>query len=274
MSSRLPLTLFSFALPLISQVPLTQSLLTQPLLAQEARPQAPCGHPGQFPTVEVNTGERSRLEEEKNWVGRQPLKPGVPILVLAGHADSQHHESGTNGRATDNGANPIDPDMTLTDEAFLNLATAQRIVELGKHCDLNIDFYDPVMREIEDANDPRTNWSWGQRHVQQGGYALEIHYDTWGDDGYGSGVIPRVLWGYREQTVIDESLAREFGSFPWNFRDVLGAPRRGITILEVGKLEGDLEDKLRNPVTRDAALNTIAGRVVTAIATALGTPVP
>ena len=274
MSSRLPLTLFSFALPLISQVPLTQSLLTQPLLAQEARPQAPCGHPGQFPTVEVNTGERSRLEEEKNWVGRQLLKPGVPILVLAGHADSQHHESGTNGRATDNGANPIDPDMTLTDEAFLNLATAQRIVELGKHCDLNIDFYDPVMREIEDANDPRTNWSWGQRHVQQGGYALEIHYDTWGDDGYGSGVIPRVLWGYREQTVIDESLAREFGSFPWNFRDVLGAPRRGITILEVGKLEGDLEDKLRNPVTRDAALNTIAGRVVTAIATALGTPVP
>ena len=272
MSFRLPLTLFSFVLPLISQVPLTQSLLTQPLLAQEARPQAPCGHPGQFPMVEVNTGERSRLEEKKDWVGSQPLKPDVPILVLAGHADSQHHESGTNGRATDSGANPIDPDMTLTDEAFLNLATAQRIVELGKHCDLNIDFYDPVVREIEDGNDPRTNWSWGQRHVQQGGYALEIHYDAPGDHSYGSGVIPRV---YREQTVIDESLAREFGSFPiMGFRDGLGAPRRGITILEVGKLEGDLEDKLRNPVTRDAALNTIAGRVVTAIATALGTPVP
>lgn len=73
MSSRLPLTLFSFVLPLISQVPLTQSLLTQPLLAQEARPRAPCGHPGQFPMVEVNTGERSRLEEKKDWVGRQPL---------------------------------------------------------------------------------------------------------------------------------------------------------------------------------------------------------
>ena len=115
--------------------------------------------------------------------------------------------------------------------------------------------------------DPRTNWSQGRRHVQAGGYALEIHYDAYGRDGIGSGVIPRVYGG---QTVIDEHLAQEFGSFPWDFRGVLGAPKRGITMLEVGKLEGDLENKLRNPATRDRALNTLADRVVTTIAKALG----
>ena len=239
--------------------------LAQPLLAQEAGPTAPYG---QFRKVAVNTGERSRLTVKKNWLGKRRPTHTVPILVLAGHADSQGISPGTRGHAVAiQGASPMEPG--ITDETFWNLATAQRIAKLGRQRGLNIRFYDPGVRTIHNGDDPRTNWSQGKRHALAGGYALEIHYDAYGRDGLGSGVIPRVYGG---QTVIDEHLAREFGSFPWDFRGVLGAPKRGITILEVGKLEGDLENKLRNPATRDAALNTIADRVVTTMAKALALP--
>lgn len=260
-----PRSLLTFLLLLIGPVPLPVPL-AQPLLAQEALPTAPYG---QFRKVAVNTGQRSRLTVKKNWLGKRRPTHTVPILVLAGHADSQRmNGAGTSGYAVAvKGARPMQPGMT--DEAFWNLATAQRIAKLGRQRGLNIRFYDPGIRTIHNGNDPRTNWSTGKRHVQAGGYALEIHYDAYGPDGYGSGVIPRVYGG---QTVIDEYLAREFGSFPWDFRGVLGAPKRGITMLEVGKLEGDLENKLRNPATRDAALNTIADRVVTTMAKALGVP--
>ncbi|MXY62463.1 MAG: dehydrogenase [Synechococcus sp. SB0665_bin_28] len=256
-------TALAFVLLLISPVP-----LAQPLLAQAALPSRPYG---QFLRVKVNTGERSRLTVKKNWLGKRRLNPTVPILVLAGHADSQRMSgSGTNGYAVAvKGARPMQPGMT--DETFWNLKTAQRIARLGRQRGLDIRFYDPGVRTIYNADDPRTNWSTGRRHVQAGGYALEIHYDAYGRDGYGSGVIPRVYGG---QTVIDEHLAKEFGSFPYDFRGVLGAPKRGITMLEVGKLEGDLENKLRNPATRDGALNTLADRVVNTIAQALGVPEP
>lgn len=255
---------FSLALVLLLVSPVP---LAQPLLAQENAPSAPYG---QFLKVRVNTGERSRLTVKKNWLGTKRPSHTVPILMLAGHADSQRISPGTRGYAVAvNGAPPMQPGMT--DETFWNLATARRIAELGTQRGLEIRFYDPGVRTIHDGDDPRTNWSQGKRHVQAGGYALEIHYDAYGRDGVGSGVIPRVYGG---QTVIDEHLAQEFGSFPWDFRGVLGAPKRGITILEVGKLEGDLENKLRNPATRDAALNTIADRVVTTMAKALGVPQP
>ncbi|MCY4235278.1 MAG: dehydrogenase [Cyanobacteria bacterium MAG CAR2_bin_4] len=258
----------AFILLLISPVPLAQPLSAQTLLAQAALPREPYG---QFLRVKVNTGERSRLTVKKNWLGKRRLNPTVPILVLAGHADSQRMGgAGTSGYAVAvKGAPPMQPGMT--DEAFWNLKTAHRIAKLGRQRGLNIRFYDPGVRTIRNADDPRTNWSTGRRHVQAGGYALEIHYDAYGRDGIGSGVIPRVYGG---QTVVDEHLAKEFGSFPYDFRGVLGAPRRGITMLEVGKLEGDLENKLRNPGTRDGALNTLADRVVHTIAQALGVPKP
>ncbi len=264
MPPRLPLAL---VLLLISPLHLVRPLLEQPLLAQEAWPRTPCG---QFRKVKVNTGEPSRLTPKKNWLGKRQLSQTVPILVLAGHADSQRISSGTRGYAVAiKGARPMRPGMT--DETFWNLATAERIAKLGKQRGLNITFYDPGVRTIHDADDPHTNWSKGRRHVQAGGYALEIHYDAYGDDGLGHGVIPRVYGG---QTVIDERLAEKFGSFPWDFRGVLGAPKRGISILEVGKLEGDLENKLRNPATREGALNFLADQVVTTIAEALGVPQP
>ena len=52
--------------------------------------------------------------EGKNWVGTEIPKPHLPILVLAGHADSQRMAgSGTPGRAVGiGGARPMQPGIT------------------------------------------------------------------------------------------------------------------------------------------------------------------
>ena len=206
------------------------------------------------------TGPRSRLS--KNWLGLTQLPSGTEILVLAGHADSQGiGGAGTGGAAVDlGGAAPMQPG--IRDELYWNLLTAQAVVALGKQRGLAIRFYDPPLRTIADGDDPRTNWSVGKAHAQAGGYALEIHYDAYGPDGVGSGLIPPL---HRLPTRLDESLAVAFGPYPLLFRNGLGAPRRGIAILEVGKLEGQLEASLRDPRSRDAALQAVAERVVSAL---------
>jgi hypothetical protein len=107
----------------------------------------------------------------------------------------------------------------------------------------------------------------GRQHVQQGGYAMEIHFDAWGPTGVGSGLIPPLHAPFSR---IDEELAREFGGYPMQFRDGLGGPRRGISLLEIGKLEGYLEAALRDPRTRPRTVQMIADRVVNAMERGLG----
>ena len=128
----------------------------------------------------------------KNWIGTEIPKPDLPILVLAGHADSQKMTgSGTPGRAVDvGGATPMQAGMT--DELYWNLLTAKAVVAEGKRQGLNMRFYDPGVRTIPNEQDPRTNWSVGSEHASRGGYALEIHYDAYAPHGIGPGVIPAV----------------------------------------------------------------------------------
>ena len=211
------------------------------------------------------TGPRSRLA--KDWVGQAPLAATTEILVLAGHADSQGiGGAGTAGAAVDRaGASPMQPG--LRDELYWNLLTAQAVVALGQRRGLAIRFYDPPLRTIADGDDPRTNWSVGKAHAEAGGYALEIHYDAYGPDGVGSGLIPPL---HQPPSRLDESLALAFGSYPLLYREGLGAPRRGIAILEIGKLEGTLEAALRDPIRRQATLEAIAIRVVNALEQGLG----
>lgn len=189
-------------------------------------------------------------------------KQGVPILVLAGHADSQRmHGSGTPGQAVGvAGAAPMQ--RGITDELYWNLLTAKAVVEEGTRQGLNITFYDPGVRTIRNEKDPRTNWSVGYDHASKGGYAFEIHFDAYAPHGIGPGVIPAVAFGF---SVMDEALAKEFGAYPYDYRGMLGAPRRGVSMLEIGMLDGDLERKLRDPSQRDATLNRIAKRVVSSL---------
>ncbi len=211
------------------------------------------------------TGPRARLA--KDWVGRTSLAAETPILVLAGHADSQGIAgAGTSGAAVAlRGAAPMQAD--IQDELFWNLRTAAAVVALGRSRGLEIQLYVPPVRDIASGDDPRTNWSIGKAFAAAGGYALEIHYDAYGPDGIGSGLMPPIN---RPLNRLDESLALAFGGYPRLFRGGLGAPKRGIAILEIGKLEGKLEASLRDPRRREASIAGIAERIVAALELGLG----
>ena len=168
--------------------------------------------------------------------------------------------SGTPGEAVDKfGLNPMDPN--ISDELFWNLRLQKSIVQLGKIKGLNIKSYDPGIRNIDDANDPRTNWSVGEKFAKNGGYVIEIHFDSYGEYGVGSGLIPSFV---DTPNKIDESIAKKFGRFPILFRGGLGAPRRQIRILEIGKLEGSLEKNLRNFKTRRRTIKLLSNEIVKA----------
>ena len=208
---------------------------------------------------ELIIGEASNLPA--SWVGSKDVDKNIPILILAGHADSQGLAgAGTPGEAVDKyGLNPMHPE--ISDELFWNLKLQESIVKLGKKKGLNIRSYDPGIRNIDDANDPRTNWSVGKRFAKRGGYAIEIHFDAYGKYGVGSGLIPPFS---ETPNKIDESIARKFGRFPVLFRGGLGAPRRQIRVLEIGKLEGLLEQNLRNFKTRQKTIKLLATEIVQA----------
>jgi len=216
------------------------------------------------------TGPRVRLG--RDWVGLRPLPPDTPILLMAGHADAQNMSgAGTRGQAVSLlSAAPMYPG--ITDELYWIMVIATAVVQLGQQRSLNIRYHRPPFRTIAEGDDPGTNWSEGRTHVANGGYALEIHFDAYGSDGIGSGLIPPVT---APNSRVDEALAQEFGAYPRTFRDILGGPKRGIALLEIGKLEGTLEASLRNPATRDQAVQTIAIRVVRALEAGLGrSPIP
>lgn len=228
-------------------------------------PAVPARSPELSRIIDPLTGPRSRLA--RDWVGLGRPPADTEILVMAGHADSQGIAgAGTGGEAVDlRGAAPMR--AGIRDELHWNLLTAQAVVAVGQRRGLAIRFYDPQVRTIADADDPRTNWSVGKAHASQGGYALEIHYDAYGPDGVGSGLIPPL---HRPPSQLDESLAAAFGDYPMRFRGGLGAPRRGIAILEIGKLEGSLEAALRDAQRRQPTIDAIALRVVEALERGLG----
>ncbi len=208
---------------------------------------------------ELIIGDASNIPA--TWVGSKDVNKNIPILILAGHADSQGLAgAGTPGEAVDKfGLNPMHPE--ISDELFWNLKLQESVVKLGKKKGLNIRSYDPEIRNIDDANDPRTNWSVGKKFAKRGGYAIEIHFDAYGKYGVGSGLIPPFS---ETPNKIDESLARTFGRFPVLFRGGLGAPRRQIRVLEIGKLEGLLEQNLRNLKTRQKTIKLLATKIVQA----------
>ena len=207
--------------------------------------------------LEQVIGQSSSLPAE--WVGTKDVYKNIPILILAGHADSQgFNGSGTPGEAVDRfGLSPMSPE--ISDELFWNLKLQESIVRIGKKKGLNISSYDPGIRNIDDANDPRTNWSVGKQFAKQGGYVIEIHFDAYGKHGVGSGLIPPF---FAMPNKIDESIARKFGRFPVLFRGGLGAPRRQIRILEIGKLEGTLEKNLRDEKTRQKTIKLLSNEIV------------
>lgn len=222
--------------------------------------------------------------EAESWKGMARIEADKRILIMPGHADAQCPAvggSGTPGDAVANkGAKPMSTEPnrlsghTMTDELFWAIEIAREVVNQGKANRIeNIEFYDPVGsaegadRCIKSPDNPVASWARGAAVAAEGGYALEIHLDAWGRWGSGSGLIPRIKYG---PTQIDEALAREFGRYPIRYsagRGVggLGGPRRGVSFLEIGKLENPLEGLLRNSSTRDKTVRCTSKRIVDAI---------
>lgn len=221
------------------------------------------------PQSDPLTGPRSPLA--KDWVGLRTLPDSTEILLLAGHADAQGIAgAGTSGAAVAlQGAAPMYPG--ITDEHYWTLVIADAVERLGRQRGLAIRYHRPPLRTMVDGDAPGTNWSAGRAHAAAGGYALELHFDAYGATGVGSGLIPALHAPFSR---LDESLAAEFGAYPMNFRDRLGGPRRGISLLEIGKLEGTLETSLRDPHRRSRTVEILAERIVTALQRGLGRPAP
>jgi hypothetical protein len=243
------------------------ALVVQLPEAAEAQTLSSAGAATAAPALDPLLGPRSALP--KDWVGSRGVSPAIPIIMLAGHADAQGiGGSGTSGEAVGlYGAAPMRPG--ISDEHYWCLQVAHAVAVLGRQRGLNINFHIPPVRTMLSGDEAGTNWSVGRDHAAAGGYALEIHFDAYGSAGVGSGLIPPL---HRPFSTIDEGLAQEFGAFPMNFRDRLGGPKRGIGLLEVGKLEGPLEASLRDPRTRERTIKYIAQRVVYALQRGIATP--
>ncbi|QNJ24903.1 putative conserved secreted protein [Synechococcus sp. SYN20] len=204
----------------------------------------------------------ARTRKPGRWVGTTPMAKNSPIVVMAGHADSQGMDSaGTPGFAV--GMKRQAPmDARMRDELYWNLKVQAAVVRLGKARALKISAYNPPALTIRNNNHPKTNWSQARVRSAKGDYILEIHFDAYSPYGFGSGLIPALN---RPLNTIDESLGKAFGRFPRLFRGGLGGPRRGIGILEIGMLEPPLEQKLRNPNTQRQTIDCLALRVVDAL---------
>jgi hypothetical protein len=229
-----------------------------------------------------------RPSDAESWKGMARIESDKPILIIPGHADAQCSAvggSGTPGFVARNGPkyamskDPIGPKkVIMTDELYWAIEIAQEVVRQGKANRIEqMEFYDPVntaagaIRCIHSPDHPDASWARGAAVAARGGYALEIHFDAWGKAGAGSGLIPRLRYGV---TQIDEALAIEFGRYAKNYdagrgSGGLGGPKRGVSFLEIGKLEDPLEGLLRNPATRDKTIKCTSKRIVDAIARVL-----
>lgn len=157
----------------------------------------------------------------KDWKATTTAKP-VKILMTPGHSDA------------------ISTGAANGDEARLNIELvkwAQRNVSAYGIQDY-VEFYFPPtaasrLTDKQAESDPRSLWSKTKSATSEGKQVIEIHND--GTAGK-SGVIPPT--GGKKIWQLDEALSGSYGSFSVNHRDGLGTPKRGGTILEVGRMDG------------------------------------
>jgi len=195
---------------------------------------------------------------KQNDVASYEVKDKTPpksIAIFAGHNDVPEGggETGTNGTQGDmNGQ---------TAESYFNDQVGRRVAELAPQYGLNVKYYTSV--KTTSGSDPQSNWERARTLEAQGVYSLEMHFNAPGNTGSGagtSGVIPG--FGGKGIHQLDENLGKEFGRFSPNFRDGLGAPTRGLTILELAPMSGGVETGLRNEGSRQKYIDEFAHRVL------------
>ena len=157
----------------------------------------------------------------KDWKATTTAKP-VKILMTPGHSDA------------------ISTGAANGDEARLNIELvkwAQRNASTYGIQDY-VEFYFPPtaasrLTDKQAESDPRSLWSKTKSATSEGKQVIEIHND---ETAGKSGVIPPT--GGKRIWQLDEALSGSYGSFSVNHRPGLGTPKRGGTILEVGRMDG------------------------------------
>ena len=143
-------------------------------------PPDPCPEPA---TPDPLLGPRTK--EPGSWVGLSPVQTNLPIVVMAGHADSQGTASpGTPGYAVDQqNRPPMQPG--IRDELFWNREVQAAVVSQGQARGLNIRSYTPPSITIANARlhrrslllihgISRGSWTGGAL-----GVGMSCHDDDW-----------------------------------------------------------------------------------------------
>ena len=149
----------------------------------------------------------------KDWNPTTTAKPSK-VLLMAGHADF-----------LSSGA-PNEPQLNIE-----LVKWAQRNASAYGISDF-IEVYLPPSGNLSES-DSRSQFSKTTQAITAGKQVIEIHNDS--SSGH-SGVIPPT--GGKKIWQLDGALASAYGSFSVNHRDGLGVPKRGGTILEVGRMDG------------------------------------
>lgn len=183
----------------------------------------------------------------KDWKATTTAKPSK-ILLMAGHAD-----------LTSSGA---------ADEYKLNIELvkwAGRNAQAYGISDL-IETYLPPSSNLTDT-DPRSQFSKTTQAIAAGKQVIEIHNDQ--TDGK-SGVIPPT--GGKRIWPLDEALSSSYGAFSVNHRDGLGVPKRGGTILEVGRMDPPVRNIVHSGTTaqKEALYKQLMDPLMRSIASEMG----
>ncbi len=202
----------------------------------------------------ITTGAKvvpeSPKASDKNWRATDTSKP-TKIFLMAGHAD-----------AAGSGA---------PNERELNVELvkwAQRNAQAYGVSDF-VEFYFPPSSSLPTSS-PSSQYSKTSEAVRQGKQVIEIHNDCYQEvepKCFGrSGVIPptagRKIWQ------LDDVLSQTYGAFPLNHRDGLAVPRRGGTILEVGRMSPEVKNIFERGTAsqKEALYKQLMGPVMQSIA--------
>lgn len=179
----------------------------------------------------------------KDWKATTTAKPSK-VLITPGHADLV--SSGAKNEAKLN--------IELVKWAQRN-AAAYGIQDF-------VEFYFPPSSNLS-TSDSNSLFSRTSTAVAQGKQVIEIHND---ETAGKSGVIPPT--GGKRIWPLDDTLSGAYGSFSVNHRDGLGVPKRGGTILEVGRMDNAVQRVLSSgsPAQKDALYKQLMDPTMRAIA--------
>lgn len=208
----------------------------------------------------------NKTERVNDWPVAQ-VGPTKSIILVPGHRlDISTGTNGSNGSSLSYQGEPRTVESVATEIAALVFKNV--LVKAG------YTLISPPPIPAARGDDARRKY---QDEVQKlkeqtGAYALELHFD---EPTGQSGVIPGGKYDAsgNSLSVLDVALAKAFGSFSFNHRRALGAPSRGITILEISPLNTTLTNLTVQGVNNNNfqplsdALHPFAEKAVAALST-------